>query len=264
MTAWRTPRSYLLDLPAGRVHAECLGDPRAPALVLLHDGGGAPGGAPWPEGLRRLVCGTDRPLHLLRWDRRGYGLSGDRPEGFPPDFFLRDLADFEALLDRLLPGQPLRLAGTSDGGTIALLYAAKHPQRVRALAVDGAHHRIHPDLPAGLEGMWRRFTARHGEEPAGPEPMALRTARAWFAGWGNLVRGDWSIVTELARIRCPLWVLQGEWDGIVPDAYAVDLAASTAGPSRWEILPGGAHLCQRSHPRQWTDWLRRFLSQTPY
>lgn len=259
--AWRQRRSHFVDAPSGRLHVERLGDPQAPALVRLHDGGGGFGARPWAPALLEALdeCG---PLQLLRVDRRGYGLSEPRPEGFSPDFFLRDLADLEAVIDGLLPAEPLRLAGTSDGGTIAILYAARRPRRVQALAVDGAHHRIHPDLPAGLAAMRRLFVARHGERPLADESMERRTARNWFDGWARLVESDWNVLAELAALRRPLWVLQGERDGIVPDAYAEDLAASAGGPARCEILPEGGHLCERSHPRLWGDWLKRFLRAT--
>lgn len=259
--SWRVSRSLFVDAPSGRIHVERLGDPAAPALLRLHDGGGAPGGAPWPGELSRLPDEAG-PLQLLRVDRVGYGLSDPRPDGFPPDFFQRDLADLEAVVESCLPGRELRIAGTSDGGTLGILFAARHPGLVRALAVDGAHHRIHPDLPAGLEGMRRRFAARHGEAASAGDSPAVLTARGWFSGWRGLVERDWDVLAELAALRCPLWVLQGELDGIVPDAYARDLAERAGGEARCEILPGGAHLCQRSHPAAWGDWLRRFLLAT--
>ena len=68
---------------------------------------------------------------------------------------------------------------------------------------------------------------------------------------------------ELAGVHCPLAVLQGSEDGVVPDEHAFALARACAGEHEVTILPGGAHLSLRSHPREWMAWLQAFLARTP-
>ena len=86
-------------------------------------------------------------LHAPDW--RGFGLS-ERPDAdcyWFPDY----LADLEAVLDHLAPGQAVDLVAHSMGGNIAMLYAGVRPDRVRRLV--------------NLEGVGMR-SARPREAPA--------------------------------------------------------------------------------------------------
>jgi class 3 adenylate cyclase/DNA-binding SARP family transcriptional activator/pimeloyl-ACP methyl ester carboxylesterase len=79
---------------------------------------------------------------LVRFDKRGTGLS-DRPPGVP-DLETR-MDDLRAVMD----GAGSRRAvvfGYSEGGPLAVLFAATYPERVRALVLYGAYvKRSHPD-----------------------------------------------------------------------------------------------------------------------
>jgi pimeloyl-ACP methyl ester carboxylesterase len=71
----------------------------------------------------------DRPLLSIDW--RGFGRTQWPEDGYWfPDY----LADLDALLERLSPGQPARLVGHSMGGNVACLYAGVRPDRVRCVA----------------------------------------------------------------------------------------------------------------------------------
>lgn len=231
-------------------------------LLVLHHGGDGFAHSPWPEPFPTLVEQA-QPWRLLRVDRLGYGLSAPRPAGFPRDFFRADLEQLALVVEALVPHGPLTLAGTSDGGTLALLAAARWPDRVQGVAVDGAHYRTEADtmIPT-LQEMRRRFAEKHGP-PRMDEPAQHATLRAWFDGWLDSCAHGWDIEAELAGVRCPTVVLQGELDGIVADRHAHELAARLGGSARVTILPGGAHLSQRSHPLEWAHWLAAFLESLP-
>jgi pimeloyl-ACP methyl ester carboxylesterase len=89
----------------------------------------------WAHWWREL----SRYHRLVRYDERGCGLSEwDVPE----DSFSLDtwVADLEAVVD----AQGLDrfdLLGVSRGGAVAIEYAARHPDRVRALVLYGAYAR---------------------------------------------------------------------------------------------------------------------------
>lgn len=71
-------------------------------------------------------------LEVLRMDNYGRGWS-DRINGeHQPDVFDQQLLE---LLDNLGVDQPVDLVGLSMGGAIAVHFAAKHPERVRKLAL---------------------------------------------------------------------------------------------------------------------------------
>ena len=103
--------------------------PDRPPLVLMH--GWMDVGASFQfvvdalarlEGERRCVIAAD-------W--RGFGHSG---AGGADCFWFPDyLGDLEALLDALVPGQAVDLAGHSMGGNVVMSYAGVRPARIRRL-----------------------------------------------------------------------------------------------------------------------------------
>lgn len=72
-----------------------------------------------------------RTLSVIAYDRRGFGQSEA-----PPDLRL-ELDDIDRILDEL-GFESVHLIGMSQGGRIALRYAATKPQRVRSLMLQGA------------------------------------------------------------------------------------------------------------------------------
>jgi class 3 adenylate cyclase len=74
---------------------------------------------------------------VTRYDLRGCGLSERRPDiGLELDDLVLDL---EAVVDRVAPDEPIVLYATCYGGLIAARYAARHPERVRQLVLDGTY-----------------------------------------------------------------------------------------------------------------------------
>jgi pimeloyl-ACP methyl ester carboxylesterase len=72
---------------------------------------------------------SQRPIIAMDW--RGYGLT-EAPATdsyWFPDY----LADLDALLDTLYPGQSIDLVGHSMGGNVVMMYAGTRPERIRRL-----------------------------------------------------------------------------------------------------------------------------------
>ena len=199
---------------AVRVEYQWLGKEKAdtPLLVFLH------------EGLGSISMWRDFPQTLcsalgcrgLVYSRPGYGQSTPRAtdEVWGPDFMHRQAHEvLPALLVALgidTAANPPCLLGHSDGGSIALLYAARFPDRV-AGAVVLAPHIIVEDLSvnsiakartAYLETDLRQRLARHHADPDSS-----------FWGWNNIWLNPafraWSIELEIAAITCPLLAVQG-------------------------------------------------------
>ena len=85
---------------------------------------------------------------LIRFDKRGTGMS-DRP-GSLPDLETR-MGDVAAVMDAARSEQAV-LFGYSEGGPMAILYAATHPERVHALVIYSSYARRlwAPDYPWGF------------------------------------------------------------------------------------------------------------------
>ena len=95
----------------------------------------------WRHWIREL----SRHHTLIRYDERGCGLSDSAGVEFSLDAWVRDL---EAVVDAL-ELERFDLLGISQGGPIAIAYAARHPQRVSRLILYGtyARGRAYRDLP---------------------------------------------------------------------------------------------------------------------
>lgn len=72
---------------------------------------------------------------IIRFDKRGTGLS-DRDAGIPS--LEQRMDDVRAVMDAL-GSQRATLAGVSEGGAMAMLFAATYPERVHALVLYGAY-----------------------------------------------------------------------------------------------------------------------------
>ena len=72
---------------------------------------------------------SQRPIIAMDW--RGYGLTETPTTDsyWFPDY----LADLDALLDTLYPGQSIDLVGHSMGGNVVMMYAGTRPERIRRL-----------------------------------------------------------------------------------------------------------------------------------
>ena len=80
-------------------------------------------------------------FQLIRYDGRGMGLSDRNVDTFSPETRLEDL---EAVIDASRIDK-FALLGMSEGGSTAISYAAKHPERVSHLVIWGSFL-VSPDL----------------------------------------------------------------------------------------------------------------------
>jgi pimeloyl-ACP methyl ester carboxylesterase len=184
----------------------------APLVVFLH------------EGLGSLSMWRDFPAQLcaalgargLVYSRPGYGRStaGAAEEAWDVDFLHRQAHEvLPALLQALdIDAERERpwLLGHSDGGSIALLHAARFPRQVAGLVVL-APHIVVEDLSvasieqariAFLETEMREKLAKHHDDP---DAAFWRWNRIWL----HPPFRQWSIEEEIATIACPLLAVQG-------------------------------------------------------
>jgi pimeloyl-ACP methyl ester carboxylesterase len=92
----------------------------------------------WRDPAYRAFCnGLASGLRLIRYDCRGNGLS----DWYVPRITLAALvSDQEAVADDIALG-PMVLYGAAFGGPVAALFAARHPDRVSHLVLDGTYAR---------------------------------------------------------------------------------------------------------------------------
>ena len=247
-----------VDIEHQWIHRDRFG---APLVIFLH------------EGLGSVRMWKDFPARLcdalgwrgLVYSRVGYG--GSRlytPEqAWGLDFMHRQAHEvLPALLDALgidPDVQPPWLLGHSDGGSIALLYAARYPRRVAGLVVM-APHIVVEDLSvasisaarrAYLETDLRERLAKYHDDPD-------RAFWRWNDIWLHPPFREWSIEQEIETIRCPVLAIQGVDDEYGTMAQIRGIARRVP-QTRLVGLPDCAHSPHRDQPDAVIDEVRAFI-----
>ena len=201
-----------------------------PVLVDIHGGPTGQAAVQW------------KPLHQY-FVTRGWAVLAPDPRGstghgrayvqaLAGGWGALDVEDCAAGLLRIGPsgwGDPDRVAvtGSSAGGLTALLLAARHGDRLRAVV---SRYGV-TDL-LGLAASTHRFESRYLDGIVGALPADADRYR------------ERSPVTHASAIRIPTLVLQGDADRVVPPAQAaalVDAIRAAGGTVEQHVYPGEGH-----------------------
>lgn len=190
-------------------------DPHAPLLIFLHEGLGSI--AMWRDFPDR-ACAQLNCAGLV-YSRYGYGQSTPRPhaEKWPPDYLHHQALHVLPALLRALNIDARRdkpiLFGHSDGGTIALLYAAHYRDAVAGIMVAAPHIFVEDLTIAGIEQARSAYLETD---------LRARLARyhadvdsafwAWNDAWLDPRFYSYNIEAEITAIQCPVLAMQGVGD----------------------------------------------------
>lgn len=200
------------------------------------------------HGYERLARALARAARLIVYDQRGTGLS---ERSRPPASDAERVDDLRAVLDAAGSRRAI-IVGPGPGAGVALLFAARHPQRCRALVTFGARS-LTPSPPDEAAGEQIRVGW------GGPlfldqlAPAADDLLRHWWASYLRtgaspsaaiaVRRLDASIDAgpAIAAVRAPSLVLRRRGDRAAPIDVSRELAARLPG-ARFLELPGDEHL----------------------
>ncbi|PIE89606.1 MAG: alpha/beta hydrolase [Acidobacteria bacterium] len=215
-------------------------------FVLLHEGLGCL--ELWRDFPEQLAKRTRRDVYLF--ERFGHGKSG-KLDGKPdPHYQAREARDvLPVMLDKTGIERAL-FYGHSDGGTIALLFAAGHPEKAAGIISVAAHVLSDPTSLTGIKkaisayenGSLRdKMKVYHGDATDG---MFWRWARTWT----DPEFRDWNILNELPRITCPVLAIQGELDEYGEAAQIKTIAENVSGRSDLMLIPNCRHIPHLEFP----------------
>lgn len=241
-------REEFFSLKAGRVEALFSGpvDGARPTLVFLHEGlGSARMWRDFPFELARKAN-----LGALVFSRHGYGKSAPCQMPRPLDYMEREAA---GTLPELLEAGGVKefiLYGHSDGGSIALLYAAGNPAPGLLGVVTEAAHVFCEEVTVAsirkareefLHGALAQKLSRHHEN--------LDTAFfGWCDMWLDPGFAAWDFSEKLKKLRCPLLSLQGSGDiyGTMRQLETLQKLAH----AQTTVIPGHGHSLHRECPEK--------------
>ncbi|MCZ7678331.1 MAG: alpha/beta hydrolase [Sandaracinaceae bacterium] len=229
-----------------------------PTLVFLHEGLGSV--SAWRDFPAAVARATSCPA--LVYSRAGYGRSD--PVALPrPLTYMHDEA--REVLPELLDATGVDdavLIGHSDGGSIALMYAASsHGRaRVRGLVLEAPHvfcedrsvEAIARARDEYLHGGLRERLARHHADV----DVAFW---GWNRAWLDPDFREWNIESFLPEVRAPALVIQSDDDpyGTLRQVDAIE--ARSGGPVERLVLDRCGHSPHRDRPDEVLAAVARFV-----
>jgi pimeloyl-ACP methyl ester carboxylesterase len=234
------------------------GPAAAPTLVLLHEGLGSIGlWRDFPAALAEATgCG------VVAYSRAGYGRSGPAALPRPLTYMQEEAAGtLPALLDALGVRCAI-LVGHSDGASIAAIYAGSRQDfRLSGIVLIAPHFFVE-------EFCLTAIAAAHAAYETGT--LRARLARHHdhvdiaFRGWADSwLHPDFprvlDLAAEIAHIRVPVLIVQGDADPYGSRAHA-DLAAREAYcPVEILMVPGAAHAPHLEQPEAVLPPIAQFI-----
>lgn len=257
----------VIDSKGVKLATETFGRPEDPAVVLVM--GATASMLGWPDALCNALA--DRRLHILRFDHRDTGQSTTVAPG-EATYAVEDMAGDVLAVMEGYGLETAHLVGMSLGGYLAQMVAIMQPGRVASLAListeplgwDGeplphisddflAHFGALATLDWADQEAVADFLVESERLCAGSgAPFDANGARAvvqrvlertespasMFNHGTVTTREDWT--GGFRRIDCPVLVIHGEEDPILPVENGRAIAAGIPG-ARIDVLPGVGH-----------------------
>jgi pimeloyl-ACP methyl ester carboxylesterase len=232
---------------------------QAPTIVMLHEGLGCVGlWGDFPDKLQKATgCG------VFVYSRAGYGQSS--PVALPrPLTYMHDEARevLPQLLDQIGFERGL-LFGHSDGASIAAIYAGSHQDhRVGGLVLMAPHFFTEDMGIAAIEEARKAYETTDLRAKLARWHKDVDVAfKGWNGAWLDPDFRKWDIAEQLAYIRVPMLIMQGE-DDQYGTAKQIEVAERECYcPVEVALLPGAKHSPQREAPETTLKAVSGFVAQ---
>ncbi len=273
------PADKFFDADGLRLHYLDWGQPSpepdasVPTMVLLH------GLQDCARSWDTFAAAMRADYRIIALDSRGHGDSEHSPDAAYG--FRHYIADLEALVEQLGLSDFV-LVGHSAGGRYAFVYAAEHPELVRALVVVD----IDPDAyNADSQGMFARYNAESDDwasldsvverlrmrQPQSSDEMLRHQAlhmtqalpdgrRTWKRDRRLLAayeRPD--LWAQWQRIAAPTLIVRGRQSDLLTHEVAVRMREALTISTRIAELEGGGHWFYQEFPGAFEAAVRWFL-----
>jgi pimeloyl-ACP methyl ester carboxylesterase len=250
--------SHIVDIDGQQLECACIDTGCAgPQFVFLH------------EGLGSVALWRDFPQHVLAatggsalvYSRLGYGRSQALSRPRTPDYMHAEaLVTLPRVLDRFAIAAPI-LVGHSDGASIALIHAGEAERAVRAVIALAPHVFVESLSLASIAAAADAYRETDLRSRLSRYHEHVESAfRGWNDIWLTPAFRTWNIVPSVARITCPLLLIQGRDDeyGTLAQLDAIEEAAGMR-VERLELARCG-HSPHRDQPSATLEAIARFVA----
>lgn len=281
--AQATPPSTFEQYGTANIHMRDEGPRDGPVVIMLHSS---------MTNLREWDAWTDQlkdSYRVIRFDWPPYGLSTDTAPS-------RGMPGIVELLEKIVERKGLDsfvLVGTSSGSTIATLYTAKHPEKVRALALSTLPLKA-PPPPEFSRLLWSMVWVHENLVPNYYPPYYYRVSLSelygkperltdetveWYYQTNNIPGGFDNVRQyytanqkavwakgagdEAAQIRVPILLQWGDADPVLPK-YLSDDAVKQFSNAPVDVIhyPDVSHYPMLELPEKTGADLRTWLDAT--
>jgi len=246
-----------IQLNGAEIYYETFGDDRPDRvpIVLIHGSTGT-GKSNWHLVAPLLA----REYRVIVPDCRGHGQSSNPNHSYS----FKEMADDTAALVRALGYERAHIIGHSNGGNVALVTLVEHPEIVQTAILQAANAYVSADLIEKEPAIFDPDRIARERPEWMDEMIALHGATHGREYWRDLVRLTLrAIITEpnytpddLARVRRPTFVIQGENDRVNAPMRHAQFIAQHVPDTEWWIPKGIGH---NVHDEMLFDWIARVL-----
>ena len=198
---------------------------------------------------------------VMAYSRFGHGTSDLPPIPHTVDFMHDEARLLPVILDAARVERAV-LLGHSDGGSIALIFAAEHPARTEALILEAPHVFVEPLSVSSIEHTTALYESTDLRDRLAKYHDNVDAA---FHGWSDVWLHpdflDWNLEEFLPRIICPVLLIQGEQDdyGTLRQIDAIERQVS--GPVHRLVLADCGHSPHRDRRDAVLDAIAGFLTR---
>ena len=265
-----TTQTITLPSAAGSIQVHRHGDPRAPAVYMVHSV--LSSSAMWSTQARLLAS---RGWHVVCADTRGHGGSVAHQA---PSSMQHLVDDTVAVLDALSI-EKTHYVGLSRGGMSGFGLAIAHPGRLKSLCLCDARADTPPEASApwvdriataereGCAALarptlerWfgRAFLEAHPDTAQRLLQVASSTSVTGFVGCARAIQGL-DYLGRVSEISLPTTLIVGANDGVLPQAMA-EIQRRISG-SVLEVIAQAGHLPNLDQPAAFDAALLRHLGE---
>jgi pimeloyl-ACP methyl ester carboxylesterase len=219
----------------------------------------------WARSRQDLLAALDG-LNAVAVDLPGFGVSPEPPQAWGSD-------EYADLVAELVSGfsKPQVILGHSLGGRVAVKLASRRPDLVAAMVLTGVPLLRKPgpgtSPPAAFKaGRWAH--AHRLISDVRMEKLRKKYGSADYRNANGVMRAvlvrlvNESYEDYLAQIKCPVELIWGSKDSVVPLQVGQDACAMIA-DCRLNVLEDAGHMTPLSSPKSLNEAVRRLLEASP-